>query len=104
MRDSSGGFYSSLDADSEGEKGIFYLWRLNEVHEALMESQLSEKVIQAYGLTQEGNFEGRNIPYHAKDLKTLSQTFDLSEEEIAQDLMDANSQLLTFREKRIRPG
>jgi uncharacterized protein YyaL (SSP411 family) len=64
MRGPEGGFYSALDADSEGEEGAFYLWTPQEVREALAEEGLGETaddVIAYYGVTEAGNFEGRNI-------------------------------------------
>jgi uncharacterized protein YyaL (SSP411 family) len=64
MRGPEGGFYSALDADSEGEEGTFYLWTPEQIREALSEGGLgetSEEVIAYYGVTEAGNFEGRNI-------------------------------------------
>jgi uncharacterized protein len=66
MRGPEGGFYSALDADSEGEEGAFYLWTPQQVREALAEGGLGEiadDVITYYGVTEAGNFEGRNILY-----------------------------------------
>lgn len=59
MRGPEGGFYSALDADSEGEEGRFYVWTPEQVREALGEG--ADKVIDFYGVTEEGNFEGRNV-------------------------------------------
>jgi uncharacterized protein YyaL (SSP411 family) len=56
MRGAEGGFYSALDADSEGEEGKFYVWTLDELREAG-----GEEAVQAFGATEEGNFEGKNI-------------------------------------------
>jgi uncharacterized protein len=64
MRGPEGGFYSALDADSEGEEGRFYLWTPGEIREALEAkglAELTEEVIAYYGVTEEGNFEARNI-------------------------------------------
>jgi uncharacterized protein YyaL (SSP411 family) len=104
MRHPSGGFYSSLDADTEGEEGLYYLWSLKDIDQALADPELSKIVIQAYGLTEGGNFEGRNIPYGAQNLESLSETFEISIQEIAPRLKEANARLLEFREKRVRPG
>ncbi len=64
MRGPEGGFYSALDADSEGEEGRFYLWTTAEIRDALGAAGLrdvADEVIAYYGVTEQGNFEGRNI-------------------------------------------
>ncbi|HLM08363.1 MAG TPA: thioredoxin domain-containing protein [Thermoleophilaceae bacterium] len=62
MRGREGGFYSALDADSEGEEGRFYVWTLPELREALAGEPDSDEAIAWFGATDRGNFEGRNIP------------------------------------------
>jgi len=64
MRGDEGGFYSALDADSEGEEGRFYVWTPDEIRAVLDAAGLGEtagEVIDHYGVTERGNFEGRNI-------------------------------------------
>jgi uncharacterized protein YyaL (SSP411 family) len=64
MRGPEGGFYSALDADSEGEEGRFYVWTPDEIREALDAAALGERtdeVLAHYGVTPGGNFEGRSI-------------------------------------------
>jgi len=61
MTSPEGGFYSAEDADSEGEEGKFYIWSPTEIKEVLGESD-GEKFCKYYNITEEGNFEGLNIP------------------------------------------
>jgi uncharacterized protein YyaL (SSP411 family) len=64
MRGPEGGFQSALDADSEGEEGKFYVWSPDEIREALEAKGLGQhsgEVIAYFGVTEQGNFEGRNI-------------------------------------------
>jgi uncharacterized protein YyaL (SSP411 family) len=62
MRAPEGGFYSALDADSEGEEGRFYVWTIDELREALAGEPDVDDAIAWFGATSRGNFEGRNIP------------------------------------------
>jgi hypothetical protein len=62
MRGPEGGFYSALDADSEGEEGRFYVWTVDELRQALEAEPDADEAIAWFGATGRGNFEGRNIP------------------------------------------
>ena len=59
LRAPEGGFYSSLDADSEGVEGRFYVWTLAELHEVL--GPLAPPAIAYFGASERGNFEGANV-------------------------------------------
>src|SRR5919106_721827 len=62
MRGPEGGFFSALDADSEGVEGKFYVWTVEELQEALAGEADADEAIAWFGATGRGNFEGRNIP------------------------------------------
>ena len=61
MRAPEGGFYSALDADSEGEEGTFYVWTPAEVRE-LLDEEVADLFMRCYDVSEDGNFEKRNIP------------------------------------------
>src|SRR5215207_1136654 len=104
MTHPDGGFYSSLDADSEGEEGKFYVWSLDEIREILKED--SEFFEGAYGITQRGNWEGRTVLQRALDDASLATRFpgQLDLETVPAKLAESHSRLLAARTARIRPG
>ncbi len=89
LRHPDGGFYSSEDADSEGVEGKFYVWTADEIRSALGAS--AGEVIEYYGVTEDGNFEGANI-------------LNVVREEAPPGLDDARRRLLDLRSERVRPG
>jgi len=95
LRTASGGFAASLDADSDGHEGRYYVWAKGEVSVVL--TSVAERFIQVYGVTQEGNWEGTNI------LNRLGFMDDLSDQEEA-DLSIARKLLLRARTRRTPPG
>ncbi len=97
MRGAEGGFYSALDADSEGEEGRFYVWTPAEMRETLEAAGLGElapDVIAYYGVTEQGNFEGRNILHLAAG----------GEADEPPRLEEARTALYEARAKRVWPG
>ena len=102
MTHPDGGFYSSLDADSEGEEGKFYVWTQDEIQNALGADFDFFKT--AYGITQQGNWEGKTILQRALDDSSLAARFKLDLGTLQQKLTECHIKLLSARNKRIRPG
>ena len=102
MTHPDGGFYSSLDADSEGEEGKFYVWTLDEIREILQDD--SEFFEAAYGITARGNWEGKTVLQRALDDASQATRFKLDLETVPVKLAELHSKLLTARSSRIRPG
>jgi uncharacterized protein YyaL (SSP411 family) len=99
---SEGGFFSSLDADSEGEEGKFYVWTPDELEEVLGSDIDFFKT--AYGITQSGNWEGKTILQRALDDSSLATRFKIDQEELWQRLSKCHARLLKARSSRIRPA
>jgi uncharacterized protein YyaL (SSP411 family) len=98
----TGGFYSSLDADSEGEEGKFYAWTLEEIRAVLAED--SEFFEAAYGVTERGNWEGKTVLQRALDDSSLAARFKLEPRSVPVKLTESHSKLLSARTSRVRPG
>jgi uncharacterized protein YyaL (SSP411 family) len=99
-----GGFFSSLDADSEGEEGKYYLWTPAEVRSALPDAHQADLFLAAYGVSESGNFEGKCILRRALTDEQLSGQFDLPLEAIPAKLASLRRRLLEVRSSRVRPG
>ena len=102
MTNPEGGFYSSLDADSEGVEGKFYTWTQEEIRTALGPD--FEFFKNAYGLTPQGNWEGKIILQRALDDSTLAAASKIAPESVPEKLADCHSRLLAVRNTRIRPA
>jgi len=106
MTHPAGGFFSTQDADSEGEEGKFFLWTPEQVIAVLGEAE-AQIFNQYYDVTETGNFEGKNILHVSEDLDALAQRLDARPEDIAslQDVLaNARRRLFEAREQRIKPG
>jgi uncharacterized protein len=103
MTSPEGGFYSSQDADSEGEEGKFFLWTPGEVS-AVLESDLAQIAMRYFDVSAEGNFEGSNILHRTIELPEAARMFRKSEDEMAQAIASIQSSLFAAREQRIKPG
>jgi uncharacterized protein YyaL (SSP411 family) len=103
MTSPEGGFYSAEDADSEGEEGKFYVWSPQEILEVLGE-QDGKTFCRLYGITPQGNFEGRSIP-NLLGVKPAEIAAELKMEqgEFAAYVEGLRSKLFAARELRVHP-
>ena len=103
MQGPEGGYYSTLDADSEGVEGKFYVWDREEIRSLLNEQDY--RICESYyGLNNPANFEGK---WHLRidtPLTSVAQTMDISPREVEQGLARIKQQLLQARNKRVWPG
>jgi uncharacterized protein YyaL (SSP411 family) len=102
MLSSEGGFYSSLDADSEGEEGKYYVWQKDEIDAALGSN--SPVFCDYYDITNIGNFEGKNILHINSDIESTAKRFDMSIAQVTKILSQSRETILNIRAQRIRPG
>lgn len=99
---SSGGFYSSLDADSEGEEGKYYVWTYNEIATTL--GKEAPLFIDYYHVSKSGNWEkGNNILYRSLKEEHLEKKYNLTTTQIQSKIEEAKKILLKVRSKRIKP-
>ena len=104
MTHPEGGFYSSLDADSEGQEGKFYVWASDEIQAVIADAEEARLFLAAYGVTQQGNFEGQTVLQRAMDDEQIAAEFDLSVDQVPPKLANLHRLLLDKRAERIRPG
>ncbi len=98
-----GGFYSTQDADSEGEEGKFYVWTPDELRSVLdeQEARIAE---MAWGVTPAGNFEGKNILHVERTAGQVAQALGIAEPEVREALARARQKLYEARSARVWPG
>jgi uncharacterized protein YyaL (SSP411 family) len=103
MQSAEGGYFSALDADSEGEEGVFYLWDREQVRGLLTEEEYAV-LAPVYGLDRNPNFEGR---WHLHGFRTpgeVAEDLGRPVAEVAGILDRGRARLLRERETRVRPG
>jgi uncharacterized protein YyaL (SSP411 family) len=103
MTDPAGGFYSSQDADSEGEEGKFFVWSQAEITGALGPEDAA-LFSRYYDVTRAGNWEGKNILHITGPLPEIASEAGVSEETLAESLARSRAKLLALREQRVHPG
>jgi uncharacterized protein len=103
MQAPEGGYYSSLDADSEGEEGKYYVWTRQEVQQQLSGDEY-DLAAARFGFDRSANFEGHWNPHVFTGIDTLAERFGLPQEEVEARLRSARGKLFEAREQRVRPG
>ena len=102
MLQREGGFYSTQDADSEGEEGKFFVWTEDEVNHVLGEED-GEIFSRIYDVGEPGNFEGKSILHPILTVEQASKLFRKEASQIDALVAGAKEKLFTEREKRIKP-
>jgi uncharacterized protein YyaL (SSP411 family) len=102
MLDEAGGFYSSQDADSDGEEGKFFVWTPDEVAHVLDEADA--RIFNFfYDVSAEGNFEEKNILHVRYTTGSAADALNVAEGELIEALERGRAKLFAEREKRIKP-
>ncbi|NWG03880.1 MAG: thioredoxin domain-containing protein [Syntrophaceae bacterium] len=104
MKSPEGGFYSTQDADSEGEEGKFYVWTRDQVKEVLGKEK-GGAFCAYYGIDQQGNFEGEtSVLSITSTLEKVSQRYGMPVTELEKGLSESRQTLYAVREKRVKPN
>jgi uncharacterized protein YyaL (SSP411 family) len=104
MQSPAGGYYSTLDADSEGHEGKFYVWTPDEVRVLLSEEEFAALRVH-YGLDRSPNFEHRWWHLHTYvETARVATQLGWKEERVAAVIASARTKLFAAREQRVRPG
>jgi uncharacterized protein YyaL (SSP411 family) len=103
MTHPGGGFYSTQDADSEGEEGRFFLWDRAEI-EALLDPEAARIALGYWGVADGPNFEGRSILHVPREPAEVAASLGLTPDALATGLRRAQAALFTHREGRVKPG
>lgn len=104
MTSPEGGFYSSLDADSEGEEGKFYVWTKGEIDSVLVDENTAKIFNDYYEVSKIGNWEHKNILYRRKSAENLAKKYHTSEADLDRLIEESKDKLMAARATRIRPG
>lgn len=110
LRDKDTGFYSAVDADSEGEEGKFYVWSVAEIREHLPQP-LAELAIEIFNMAEQGNYKdeatgqrtGKNILHLKKPVSELAEERNMSVEDLSNRISEIRKTLFPVREQRPRP-
>jgi uncharacterized protein YyaL (SSP411 family) len=106
MLSPEGAFYSSYDADSEGEEGRYYIWTLEEFRAAISgrADALEQHLVNYFGVTAQGNFEGANILHRPFSDEIAAARAGVPQDEFRRVVDAVRSHLLALRAERVAPG
>ncbi len=103
MMNPGGSFYSAIDADSEGKEGQYYVWSKDEIITHLGE-ELEALFCEVYHITEEGNFEGENIPHTiSTSFEDIKASFSIDDKTLQSKLQEARHILQSVRQQRPAP-
>jgi len=103
MIDPEGGFYSSMDADSEGVEGKYYVWKRSEIEDILGKED-ANVFAQYFDITEEGNWEGNSIPRIIMKKSSLSNFLKIPKDDMNESLSNSRIKVKQYRASRIPPG
>jgi len=104
MTDSQGGFFSSLDADSEGQEGKYYLWTFDEIQKIIGERSDIDFFATAYNIPDNGNLEGKIVLQRTLTDLELSERYHVGVQIIQERLDNLHARLLQARNRKVRPS
>lgn len=103
MMHPNGGFYSAEDADSEGKEGYFYTWYYEEIIRVLGGSEKAKLFLDYYGVSEDGNFDGKNVLNIKLRVEEFAQKYKLDAQQVQSTLNEQKKLLWLEREKRSHP-
>jgi uncharacterized protein YyaL (SSP411 family) len=104
MTGPSGGFYSTQDADSEGEEGKYFIWTEEELRQVLGQGDAAEAALDYWGVSKGPNFEGQNILWVPDRPQAAADRHHMKPVDLLAEVEKAQQALFDRREKRIKPG
>ncbi len=102
MTSVQGGFYSATDADTEEQEGLFFIWTPEQIRQAL-DAETAEFVIELYGVTKAGNFEGKNILHLPISLAKYAKQHKIPLKQLLVKIDFVRGKLRSVRDKRELP-
>ena len=103
MTGEEGGFYSTEDADSEGEEGKYYVWTLDEIHQVLGQDR-GKTFAYVYDVSESGNWEGKNILNLPRPISQAAKLLSRDEAGLSAELAEDRAKLLAARDRRVPPA